>query len=47
MLWGVLNMDYFVSTSLSKLEKMIEKEKDAAMRLSTLKGGVSFNVVRG
>lgn len=29
-------MDYFVSTSLSKLEKMIEKEKDAAIRQKLL-----------
>ncbi len=29
-------MDYFVSTSLSKLERMIEKEKDAAIRQKLL-----------
>lgn len=27
MLWGVLDMDYFVSTSLSKLERMIENKR--------------------
>ena len=29
-------MDYFVSTSLSKLERMIEREKDAAIRQNLL-----------
>ncbi|NJD76158.1 MAG: hypothetical protein FIB08_03540 [Candidatus Methanoperedens sp.] len=35
-MWDVLNMDYFVSTSLSKLARMIEKEKDAAIRQKLL-----------
>ena len=29
-------MDYFVYTSLSKLERMIKKEKDAAIRQKLL-----------
>jgi hypothetical protein len=33
---GVLNMDYFASTSLSKLKEMIFAEKDAAMRQKLL-----------
>jgi hypothetical protein len=28
----MLRMDYFASTSLSKLEKMIDAEKDATIR---------------
>ncbi len=32
----MFNMDYFASTSFSKLEKMIEKEKDAAIRQKLL-----------